>query len=110
MRRRRLHLLSQERTAGILASRSLLLVDFLCCSYCFWLAASLFGLRFGGFVVVLFVVDLFAVFVLLFVDLLFLLGGQGAAVGGALVVNLLSGFGLVGIGLGGFAGGHLTAA
>jgi len=59
---------------------------------------------------VLFVVDLLAVFILLFVDLLFLLRIESAAVSGAIVVNLLSGFGLVGIGLGGFTGGHLTAA
>src|ERR1035438_5419463 len=81
-----------------------------CCSSCFWLAAGALGRRFCGLVVVLFVVDLFAIFVLLVVDLLFLLGVEGASVSGAVVVNLLGGFGLVAIGLGGFAGSHLTAA
>ena len=58
----------------------------------------------------LFVVDLFAIFVLLFVDLLFLLCVECAAVSGTVVVNLLGGLGLVCVGLGGLAGSHLTAA
>jgi hypothetical protein len=96
-----------KRTAGILASRSPLRFE--------WqplplVSAGSLCRGFGGLVVVLFVVDLFAIFVLLFVDLLFLLGIEGAAVGGAVVVNLLRGFGLVPICFGGFARGHLTAA
>src|SRR5580658_1572194 len=67
-------------------------------------------LRFRGFVVVLLVVDLFAVFVFFLVGLLLLLLGQGAAVGSALVVNLLGNRGLVRVGLGSFAGSHLAAA
>src|SRR5580704_456406 len=67
-------------------------------------------LRFRGFVVVLLVVDLFAVFVFFLVGLLLLLLGQGAAVGGALIVNLLGHRGLVLVGLGSFAGSHLAAA
>lgn len=56
-----------------------------------------------------FVVDLFAIFILLFVDLLFLLSVECAAVSGAVVVNLLGRLGLVGVGFGGLAGSHLTA-
>src|SRR5580658_4979791 len=67
-------------------------------------------LRFRGFVVVLLVVDLFAVFVFFLVGLLLLLLGQRAAVGGALVVHLLGDIGLVLIGPGRFAGSHLAAA
>src|SRR5277367_4564477 len=80
-----------------------------CCRSCFWSLAHLLG-RFGGLVVVLFVVDLFAIFVLLFVDLFFLRGVQCPAVSGAVVVHLLRGLRLVGVGLGRFAGRHLTAA
>ena len=58
----------------------------------------------------LLVVDLLAVLVFFAVDLLLLLLGQRAAVGGALVVNLLSDVGLVLVGPGRFAGSHLAAA
>jgi hypothetical protein len=61
-------------------------------------------LRFRGFVVGLLVVDLLAVFVLLLVDLLLLLLGQGAAIGGALIVNLPGDIGLVLVGPDCFAG------
>src|SRR5271168_2155297 len=57
----------------------------------------------------LLVVDLLAVLVLLFVDLLLLLRVQRAAVGGAVVMNLLRGLGLGGVGLGRFAGSQLAA-
>ena len=56
------------------------------------------------------VVDLVAVVVLFLVDLLVLLVGEGATVGGAFVVDLLIHVGLVGVGAGGFAGGFLTRA
>jgi len=58
------------------------------------------GGRLGGRAVVLLVVDLLGALVLLLVDLLFLLGVERAAVGGAVVVDLLgdAGLGLVGAG------------
>lgn len=66
--------------------------------------------RFGLVVVVLLVVDLLAVFVFFLVGLLLFLLGQGAAVGRALIVNLLGNIGLVLVGPGRFAGSHLAAA
>ena len=79
--------------------------------FCLRLAAAAFGSGwFCRVVVVLLVVDLLAVLVLLAIDLGLLSFGQCAAVGGAFVVDLLGYAGLVGIGSGGFAGGHLAAA
>src|SRR5271154_671956 len=58
----------------------------------------------------LFVVDLPAGRVLFAVDLLLLLAGQLATVGGGVVGALLVDVRLCALGFGGFAGGHLTAA
>ena len=98
--RRRLGCLRQaageSRTAGIAAGRCLAWVAEPSCG------SALFG-RFRCVVVMLLVVDLAAVLVLLLVCLLSLLRSKSAAVGNALVVNLLIKSGLVGIGAGCFA-------
>src|ERR1035438_877797 len=63
-----------------------------------------------GIAVVFLVVDLTACGVLLAIDLLTLLAGEMAAVGNAIVVNLLVDVGLRAVGAGCFARGHLATA
>ena len=75
-----------------------------------WSLTVAFLGRFGFVVVVLLIVDLLAVHILFAIGLLLLLLGQPAAIGGALVVNLLGDSGLILIGLGRFARSHLAAA
>ena len=71
---------------------------------------ALLAFRFCGVAVVLFVVYLLAVSVFFPVGLLSLLRGQGASIGGALVVYLLIQRSLAAVRPGSFAGCHLPAA
>ena len=89
------HLAAAQAVGGALLLVGFAVVDFV---------------RVHGVAVVLFVVDLTAGGVLLAVDLLTFLAGELAAVGDAIVMDLLVDVGLGALGAGRFAGGHLAAA
>ncbi len=72
--------------------------------------AVVHGVGLDGISVVVLVVDLARRAVLLAIDLLALLSGQRAAIGGTVVVHLLVDIALALVGAGRFAGGHLAGA